>query len=173
MIKVEVLKCFKQDNRIYGEFYVTDELDSQTNYLVIQNELDIVVIDHLLHKTVEGCMLRPNRKVREAIACAVDKYLNNEIEIYDMTLEEICQKYSDAQKKATKEYIDSKWKFLEKHNLNNKVRRIKDKKIGYLRLGSGNRINFYPLKKDGTKSLNCNGYFWETDVLEHFEPYED
>lgn len=74
MIKVEVLKCFKQDNRIYGEFYVHL---GDVRELVIQNGVDIVIIPHVLGAEVKDCIKQPSRKVREAIANAAEEYLVN------------------------------------------------------------------------------------------------
>lgn len=72
-MKVEVLKCFKDDNGVYGEYYVYDA--NGNKFLVFQNEMDIKVVTHFKGKKIEDCIVRPTQKVIDAVTSATITYL--------------------------------------------------------------------------------------------------
>lgn len=57
---------------------------------------------------------------------------------------------------------------LKIYKLNNLVKRKEDGKIGFLKI-QNERVQFFPIKKDGTMSLIKDGYI--LNALEEFEPY--
>lgn len=88
-------------------------------------------------------------------------------------IDEFRKKYHMAVEDARQAYFGDVYKFLEDHNLDKKVVRKKDRKIGWLKLDYGMRLNFHPITKNGTRSLNSSGWFSDNEVLETFEPYKE
>ena len=74
-MRVEVLRCFKTDLGIHGEYYVYDSQDRKT--LVLQNENDIKGFIHLRGKKVEDCILSVMQAVKDAVIMASVEYLKN------------------------------------------------------------------------------------------------
>lgn len=71
-MEVEVLKCFKTKDGLYGEYYVTE---GDSKFLVFQNCNDIKLIVHWQGKKVEDCITRPTQAVKDAILMASIDYL--------------------------------------------------------------------------------------------------
>lgn len=67
-------------------------------------------------------------------------------------------KYNEATKNARESYRNEKKEWLKENGLYNGVIRNSDEKAGWLDVDFDGEINFYPQKKDGTRSLNCSGY---------------
>ena len=88
-------------------------------------------------------------------------------------INELRQKYNKAINDARETYVKDVNELLERHDLNDKVIRKDDGKIGWLEVDFHLHLLFYPMKKDGTKSLNASGYFWENETLDRFEPYRE
>lgn len=83
-------------------------------------------------------------------------------------IEEVRQKY----KAETTEY-------LSKHGLDGVVIRNSDGKKGILKMklehdyDIGYELKFYPLRKDGSESNRCDGYFdWNKELEKQFTPCE-
>ena len=72
-MRVEILRCFKNNGKVYGEYYVYDSNGDKE--LVIQNEMDLKVVAHFNGKKVEDCIVRPTLKVIEAVIMASVEYL--------------------------------------------------------------------------------------------------
>lgn len=72
-MKVEVLKCFKTEQGLCGEFYVYDS--NGRKELVLENCNNIKVFAHFSGKTIEDCLVNPTSKVREAVLIASIEYL--------------------------------------------------------------------------------------------------
>lgn len=83
---------------------------------------------------------------------------------------ELRNKLIDDRIALTKKYIEAVSDELKKYKLNNLVKRKDDGKIGYLKI-QNDRVQFFPIKKDGTMSLIKNGYI--LNVLKEFEPYNE
>ena len=84
-------------------------------------------------------------------------------------IEEVREKY----KTETHEY-------LKKHGLHGVVIRNSDGKRGVLKMKQeqdysiGYELKFYPLRKDGSVSNRCDGYFdWNKELEEQFTPYRE
>ena len=73
MLEVEVLRCFKTDKGIYGEYFVIDTQGRKT--LILQNENSIKGFMHLRDKKVDDCLLGVTQEVKDAIKKASDDYL--------------------------------------------------------------------------------------------------
>lgn len=69
---VEVLRCFKTDDGISGEYYISD---GDSKHFVFQNCGDIKIIVHWQGKKVEDCVTRPTQKAKDAIIMASIEYL--------------------------------------------------------------------------------------------------
>ena len=95
-----------------------------------------------------------------------------------MTLEEIKNKAYYEVKKVQENYKDNIIKYLEENDLNGKVIRVKDGKIGTLHTQFdwgpkvGYQVVFYPLKKDGTESKKYE-LVWEEHITEDFKPHKN
>lgn len=72
-MRVEILRCFKSNGYVYGEYYVHDS--NGRKELVFQNGTDIKVITHFNGKKVEDCVVGPTLKVIEAVMGAATTYL--------------------------------------------------------------------------------------------------
>lgn len=72
-MRVEILKCFKVDGYVYGEYYVYDS--NGNKHFVFQNEKDIKAVEHFKGKKVEDCVVRPTQKVIDAVIMASVEYL--------------------------------------------------------------------------------------------------
>lgn len=72
-MKVEVLRCFKMDGKVYGEYYV---VENNSKTLAFQNGDDIKIIAHFLDRPIKECIARPTKGVVDLIAKASCKYLN-------------------------------------------------------------------------------------------------
>lgn len=72
-MKIEVLRRFKNDGCVYGEYYIHDSKGNK--YLVSQNEMDIKIITHFKGKKVEDCVVRPTQEVIDAVIMASVEYL--------------------------------------------------------------------------------------------------
>ena len=83
---------------------------------------------------------------------------------------ELRNKLIDERIALTKKYIEDVSAELKKYKLNNLVKRKEDGKIGFLKI-QNERVQFFPIKKDGTMSLIKDGYI--INVLEEFEPYNE
>lgn len=89
-----------------------------------------------------------------------------------MTIREIMIKYENAISEASDVCVKEKQEFLKENQLDGMVKRIEDGKIGWFIVGYQRDIVFYPMKKDGTRSLNSGGWFNEDRILDLFEPYD-
>ena len=93
-----------------------------------------------------------------------------------MTLYELRKMHEEERKVLiTKHYEAVKARLRELH-LDGLVRRKKDGKIGWLWVGINAvrgkiDIDFHPMKKDGTPSVNASG--WSFDIEGEFEPYKE
>lgn len=89
-----------------------------------------------------------------------------------MTIEEIKRKYIEAVAKADEICDRELRQWLKERNLDGKVKR-QDGKIGYLDLDIYHNIHFYPVKKDGTRSLHPCGNFHYSQIEDCFQPYKE
>lgn len=89
-----------------------------------------------------------------------------------MTIEEIISKYKESIQQTRNTFILEFRQFLKENKLDGKVVRIEDGKIGWLDLNYDLEINFYPMKKNGERSLNCSGWFFNKDILNKFKPFD-
>ena len=90
-----------------------------------------------------------------------------------MTFKEINKRYAQVLHDAHIALIAEKKACLQRYGLDRKVIRLADGKIGWLDIDSYNQVSFYPMKKDGTRSINSRGWFKEDDVRLYFEPYKE
>lgn len=72
-MKVEVLRCFKMDGKVYGEYYV---VENNSRTLAFQNGDDIKIIAHFLDRPIKECIARPTQEVVDLITKASCKYLD-------------------------------------------------------------------------------------------------
>lgn len=86
------------------------------------------------------------------------------------TIRELRKDYAEAKIELENEYKNNVKKRLHELGLDKLVRRKDDGKIGVLEL-DGNRVEFYPLKKNGTKRIYSEGYICEVET--EFEPYNE
>ena len=89
-----------------------------------------------------------------------------------MTIEEIVSKYKGAIKEAKNTFVADFRQFLKANELDGKVVRIDDGKVGWLDVDYDLRINFYPMKKNGERSLNSSGWFCNSDIPNDFKPFK-
>lgn len=89
-----------------------------------------------------------------------------------MTIKEIIRNYKESIQQSRNTFVSEFKQFLEENNLDGKVVRIKDGKIGWLDLNYDLGINFYPMKKNGERSLNSSGWFFNEDILNEFKPFD-
>lgn len=89
-----------------------------------------------------------------------------------MTIEEIYDKYNKSIQQSKNTFISDIRQFLEENKLDGNVVRIEDGKIGWLDLDCNLRIHFYPMKKNGERSQNCNGWFFYDNILCKFKPFD-
>lgn len=96
-----------------------------------------------------------------------------------MTIREIRKPFYDKISAVEIEYREALKEFIIVNRLGNDVIRTRDGKIGRLRvvtdMYSSLRwcLKFYPLKKDGSESMNPSGYIYDgEDLLEQFKPVE-
>lgn len=71
-MEVEVLRCFKTDNGLCGEYYISE---GDSKHLAFQNYGDIKLIVHWQGKKVEDCITRPTQEAKDAIIMASIEYL--------------------------------------------------------------------------------------------------
>lgn len=83
-MKIEVLRCFKNDEVVYGEYYVYED---GKKYLCFQNGEDIKILVHWFGKQVADCVTKPTQKVVEAIHRVSEEYLSTELKFESVTLE--------------------------------------------------------------------------------------
>ena len=91
-----------------------------------------------------------------------------------MTLYELKRAHDKERKNLTEKYYEAVKARLRELHLDGLVRRKKDGKIGWLWVGIDVcriTINFHPMKKDGTPSVNASG--WSFDIEGDFEPYKE
>ncbi len=89
-----------------------------------------------------------------------------------MTIEEIQRKYIESVARADEICNAELRQWLKDRGLDDKVKRY-DGKIGWLDIDIYHRINFYLVKKDGTRSLHPCGNFHYSQIEEHFQPYKE
>ena len=90
-----------------------------------------------------------------------------------MTLRDIDDLYNEMIMTAKENRKDRKKEWLKDRSLDGKVIRKSDNKVGCLDLDWYGKINFYPMKKDGTRSLNASGICLEPDIEKDYEPYKE
>ena len=73
-MKVDVLRCWKSEHGVSGEYYVYDDY-SDNKYFIIQNCNDIKAVAHYADRKVEECIARPTQAVKDAIIMASVEYL--------------------------------------------------------------------------------------------------
>lgn len=83
-MKIEILRCFKNDDAVYGEYYV---YENDKKYLCFQNGEDVELLVHWRGKQVTDCITKPTRKVVEAIHKISEEYLSTELKFESVTLE--------------------------------------------------------------------------------------
>lgn len=88
-------------------------------------------------------------------------------------LKDIQEQYKQCVKKAREKFETDVLECLEAYNLNKKVVRKSDGKVGRLAFNDSNKLCFYPMKKDGTTSKNNSGWFFLERVINEFEPYKE
>ena len=93
------------------------------------------------------------------------------------TISEIQREYSEKLQQF-KENLDAEEReaigaVLKSLNLDKEVKRVRDGKIGVLKIvtsyGYGVEVNFYPITKEGKPSKNANGYTWS--IEKDYVPY--
>lgn len=84
-MKIEILRCFKNDDVVYGEYYVYKDCKK---YLCFQNGEDIKILDHCFGKQVADCVAKPTQKVVEAIHRVSKEYLSTDLKFESVTLED-------------------------------------------------------------------------------------
>lgn len=89
-----------------------------------------------------------------------------------MNIKEIVSKYRESIQQSRNTFISDFRQFLEENKLDGKVVRIEDGKIGWLDVDYNLRVQFYPMKKNGERSLNCSGWFFNDDIIYKFKPFD-
>lgn len=89
-----------------------------------------------------------------------------------MNIEEIYDKYKKSIQQSKDTLISDFRQFLEENKLDGKVVRIEDGKIGWLDIDNDLGIHFYPMKKNGERSLNCSEWFFNENILTEFKPFD-
>jgi len=74
-MSVEILKCFKVKEGIYGECYVYESKDDK--HLVIINNNDIMILGHFYERKVNECLMRATKQVEEAVMAECKEHLAN------------------------------------------------------------------------------------------------
>lgn len=83
-MKIEILRCFRNDDAVYGEYYIYDDV---RKYLCFQNGTDIKLLLHLYGKRIEDCVANPTQKVIEAVLATSKEYLSTDLKFESVTLE--------------------------------------------------------------------------------------
>lgn len=90
-----------------------------------------------------------------------------------MTFDEALKRYYEKREVISDEFKSDVHEWLQSLGLEGKVRRKEDGKIGWLDVDYYKSLNFYPVRKDGTRAIKCSGWVSPVNPEEQFERYED
>lgn len=90
-MEIKILRCFEVNERIYGEYHVIT--DNGSTYLVVQNEDDIKVIQHLYERKIEDCIAIPKQNIIKIIQEISKEYTSTDLkfESVKVPVEEACE----------------------------------------------------------------------------------